>query len=283
VKKLFAILTIILLSLSASAKKNEYKAIMKTGTLEQKYEYAIKCFNEKDYKKTIALLEDVQAGFRGTETAQHIIYYLAQSYIKKKDYESGIHYTESYLASYPRGEYVEECDFMLAYCHYKLSPDFELDQTSTYAAVDQLNKCLLLYPMSDKAADAKIMLEEMKDKLAQRELSNATLYYNLGMYRGNNYRAAVVTATNAMTDYPDCKYIEQFAYIIVKSKYKETMNSTDKMIYERCEDSADECYYFLNEYPDTKYRKEVEKMAATLNKIKVAKQEQTNKKKSTTK
>ncbi len=267
-RKLLAILTILMLTLTATAKKNEYKAIMKSGDNNLKYEYAITCFNNKQYKKTIELLEDIQQYFRGTETAQSITYYLAQSYIKRKDYESAIHYLESYIATYLRGDYLEECNYMLAYCHYKMSPEYELDQTSTYAAIEQLEKCLILFPYNEKAADAKTMLAEMKDKLAQRELSNATLYYNLGMYMGNNYRAAVVTATNAMNDYPDCKYIEQFAYIIVKSKYKETINSAATKLYDRSEDAADECYYFLNEYPDTKHRKEIEKMAEHLLRIK---------------
>ena len=189
------------------------------------------------------------------------------SYVKRKDYESAEHYLTNYLNTYVRGEYVEECNFMLAYCYYKDSPHYELDQTSTEKAIEQLNHCLTLYPTHEKAEDAKVMLSEMLDKLAQRELANATLYYNLGNYRGNNYRAAIVVSQNAMNDYPDCAYIEQFAFIIVRSKYKEAINSNAKKIYIRSEDAWDECYYFLNEFPETKHRKEVERMAAHLEKI----------------
>lgn len=253
-----------------NAEKKEYKEINKSGTYEQKYDLALKLYQKEEYKKVITLLEDVQSAYRGTETAQHIMYYLSVSYIKRKDYDSAIHYLGTYLATYLRGQYLEECSYMLAYCHYKLSPEYELDQTETEAAIDQLEKCLIQYPFNEKAADAKTMLAEMKDKLAKRELSNATLYYNLGNYRGNNYRAAVVTAMNAMNDYPDCAYIEDFAFIIVKAKYKETIESHAEKLGERAEDSWDECYYFLNEYPETKHRKEVEKMAAHLKKIQEA-------------
>jgi outer membrane protein assembly factor BamD len=114
---------------------------------------------------------------------------------------------------------------------------------------------------------AKAMQKELYDKLAEREYLNAKLYYNLGDYRGNNYRAAIVTAQNAMNDYPDSKYIEELAFIIVKSKYHEAIKSVQEKILDRSEDARDECYYFLQEHPESKYVKDAKKMAEHLQKI----------------
>lgn len=275
-KKVVFLILLSFFALSSQAKKNEFAMLMKNPDVNVKYQGAIKYYNEKDYKKAIELFEDIQGAFRGTDAAQDITYYLANCYMQRKDYESSIHYLESYREAYVRGKYLEECNYMLAYCHYKMSPYFELDQTSTYKAIEQLNYCLTMYPMNEKSADAKTMLDELKDKLAKRELANANLYYNLGMYMGNNYRSAVVTAMNAMNDFPDCAYKEEFAFIIVKAKYKETINSVAKKLQERSEDSWDECYYFLNEYPETKHRKEVEKMAEHLKKISSAQSDNIN-------
>ncbi|MCQ2337137.1 MAG: outer membrane protein assembly factor BamD [Paludibacteraceae bacterium] len=266
-KKTVLLILLSVLAASISAKRNELAMLMKHPDVNVKYQGALNYYNNKDYKKALQLFEDIQGAFRGTDQAQDITYYLANCYVQRKDYESAIHYLELYTETYIRGKYLEECHYMLAYCHYKQSPHYELDQTSTVKAVTQLNYCLTMYPSNEKAADAKIMLDEMNDKLAKRELANAKLYYNLGMYMGNNYRAAVVTSMNAMNDFPDCQYKEDFAFIIVKAKYKETLNSVSKKMYERSEDAWDECYYFLNEFPNTTHRKEVEKMAAHLDKI----------------
>ncbi len=267
-KKVALLILLSVLTISVSAKKNAFTMLMKNPDINVKYEGALKYYNEKEYKKAAELFEDIQGAFRGTDTAQDITFYLANCYLQRKDYESAIHYLDSYIEAYVRGKYLEECNYMLAYCHYKMSPHYELDQTSTVKAIEQLNYCLTMYPMNEKSADAQAMLDEMKDKLAKRELANAKLYYNLGMYMGNNYRAAVVTSMNAMNDYPDCKYKEDFAFLIVKSKYKETLNSVAKKLHERSVDAWDECYYFLNEFPDTTHRKEVEKMAEHLQRIK---------------
>jgi outer membrane protein assembly factor BamD len=89
----------------------------------------------------------------------------------------------------------------------------------------------------------------------------------MGNYRGNNYRAAVVTAQNALNDYPNTKYKEDYSIIIVRSKYKEAINSVQEKLKQRSEDALDECYYFSQEYPETKHKKEIEKISAHLEKV----------------
>ena len=57
------------------------------------------------------------------------------------------------------------------------------------------------------------------------------------------------------------------AFIIVKSKYHEAIKSVQEKLLDRCEDARDECYYFIQEHPDSKHQKEVEKMADHLQEI----------------
>ena len=59
-------------------------------------------------------------------------------------------------------------------------------------------------------------MDEMYDKLAQKELYNARLYYNLGSYLGNNYLSCEVTAKNALKNYPSNKYQEEFNWLILE-------------------------------------------------------------------
>jgi outer membrane protein assembly factor BamD len=70
-----------------------------------------------------------------------------------------------------------------------------------------------------------------------------------------------------MNDYPDSKYIDELAFIIVKSKYHEAIKSVQEKILDRSEDARDECYYYMQEHPNSKHQKEVEKMAEHLQKI----------------
>lgn len=266
-RKVLLCILYVMLSGPAVYAASAYSNLLKSNDAELKYNAALDYYEKKQYGKTIALLEDIQQAYRGSEQAEHILYVLANSYYNRKDYYTAAHYFENYVTSYLQSLNFEECQYMLAKCHYMQSPHPELDQTETLEAIERLQIYLNLFPQGGYAVEARTMLAEMYDKLARRELYNAQLYYDLGNYRGNNYRAAVITAHNAMNDFPDSKYKEDFAFIIVNSKYKEAINSVSKKMYNRCEDAWDECHYFLREYPDSKHAKDVEKTARHLKKI----------------
>ena len=89
---------------------------------------------------------------------------------------------------------------------------------------------------------------------------NAKLYYNLGSYfgnctsGGNNYEACVITAQNAINDYPYSNLREEFAILIMKSKFELAHMSVDAKKLQRFQDAEDECYGFINQFPDSKER-----------------------------
>ena len=106
---------------------------------------------------------------------------------------------------------------------------------------------------------------ELQDKLVEKEYLNAKLYYDLGSYfgnctyGGNNYEACVITAQNALNDYPYTSMREDFAILIMKSKYELAQMSVESKKLQRYQDAEDECYGFINEYPDSKERETAEK------------------------
>lgn len=251
----------------AKISSKEYKQIRKSTDNNAKYEFAIKCYEEGDYKKTITLLEDISAAYKGTERSENILYLLSTSHFKKKEYIAAGHHYNTYVNTYLRGSHYTECMFMLAYSYYFQSPEAELDQTATVKAIERFQLFIEAFPYNEQTPLAKQLQAEMYEKLAYRDLKNAQLYYNLGNYRGNNYRAAVVSSQNAINDYPDSKYKEEFSIIIVRAKYKEAINSVLEKLQQRSEDALDECYYFNQEYPESKYAKDVEKIAEHLKRV----------------
>ena len=115
---------------------------------------------------------------------------------------------------------------------------------------------------------AQQRLFDLQDKLVMKELHSAQLYYNLGTYfgnctsGGNNYEACIVTSENALKDYPFMSKREDFSVLIMKSKYELARQSVESKKLERFQDAEDECYGFLNEFPDSKERSLAEKYIA---------------------
>ena len=114
---------------------------------------------------------------------------------------------------------------------------------------------------------------ELQDKLIEKEYLTAKLYYNLGSYFGNcnnggsNYEASIITAQNAVKDYPYTKKREQFILLIMKGKFGLAQQSIEEKKLERFRDAEDECYGFLNEFPDSKDKALAEKYIAECKKI----------------
>lgn len=240
------------------ASCTEYTKVMKSHDVDYKYEYAKKAYEQKKYMQAIQILQQVYTPLRGTANGEESLYLLAMSYYQNKDYDNSNLYFKTYYTRYPKGKFAEQARFYSGYGFYLDSPDPQLDQTYTLKAIEELKNFIEFFPKSEKVPEAREAIFAMQDKLTLKELQNAQLYYNLGNFMGNNYRSAIIVAENALKTYPFSKYKEDFEFLILKSKFQEARQSVAEKMAERYNDVIDEYYSFINNYPETKNRKEAE-------------------------
>lgn len=253
--KKFIILLSVTLVLTACG---EYNKVMKSTDYNYKFEYAKKAFEAGQYTQAYTLLEDVVTVFKGTDKAEESLYLLGLSYYENKEYMTAGTYFKNYYQHYPRGQYAELARYYAGYGYYLDSPDPQLDQSETLKAIEELQAFLDYFPTSDKVAIAQNAIFELQDKLVLKELENAQLYYNLGNYMGNNYESAVITAKNAIKEYPYSKYKEQLEMLVLKARYREASESVEEKKEERFRTVIDEYYSFINDYPNSTMRKEAD-------------------------
>ena len=245
----------------------EYQKLLKSRDPEVKYQAALQYFNNKQYVKAQTLLDDVTAYYKGTERSEDVLAYLARCYMGQKAYESASDYYQAYIRNYPKGKYATEAYFQVGHCQYLDSPDARLDQTITKNAITAFQLFVELYPESPYAEQAYTEMSELYDKLALKELKSAQLYYNLGSYLGNNYLSCEIVAKNALKDYPSNIYREDFSWLILQAKYQQMINSFEEKKLDRARETQDEYYNFITEYPESKHRKEADKMLQQIKKI----------------
>lgn len=236
----------------------EYNKVLKSKDYEYRFDYAKRAFNERKFTQAATVLETTYTPLRGTPNGEEALFLLAMSYFENKDYLNSGLYFKTYYSRYPRGKFAELARFYSGYGYYLDSPDPQLDQSQTIKAIEELQGFLDYYPNSDRISIAQNAIFEMQDKLTLKELQNAQLYYNLGNYLGNNYESAIITAQNALKNYPYSKYREDFELLILKSKYQEARLSVDEKKADRYRDVIDEYYSYTNNFPDTKNRKEAD-------------------------
>lgn len=249
---IFYLITTIILLTSCG----EYNKLIKSQDYKLKYDYAQKYYVAGKYSKAQALFEQIEPMYKGTKTGEEALYLLADCYYKRKDYMMASTYFTKYYTVYPRGQYTEKARFYSGYSLYKNIPDAKLDQSETYKAIQELQLFREYFPESPKKEEAENLLFELQDHLAYKSLLNARLYYNLGDYMGNNFLSAIITAQNALKEYPETRYKQEFSIIILRSKMAIAENSVKERQDERYREVVDEYYAFTNDYPESSYQKE---------------------------
>ena len=265
----FSISTALLLSSCA----NEFNNVYKSNDWTFRYEFAKEKFAQHKFTQASTLFGDMINVMKGTDNAEECLFLYGLSAFNDKDYESAADIFKKYHATYPKGDYAEQASFLVGESLYNCSPEPRLDQSETYSAMRAYQDFMDIYPLSSKKETAQNRLYELQDKLVEKELHSAKLYYNLGTYfgnctsGGNNYEACIVTSQNVLKDYPYTTLREDFATLIMKSKYQLAASSVEAKRMERYQDAEDECYGFINEYPDSKERALAEKYIAKCKKV----------------
>lgn len=260
-----------LLLLTGCAK--EFNTVYKSTDFRYKYEYAKESFALGKYQRATTLLQELIVPEKGSQDAQECLYMLGMAEYMCQDYETAAETFKKYCKSYPRGQYAEMSKYYIGQSLFMSTPEPRLDQTETVSAISAFQEYLDLYPDAKYKDLAQDKLFQLQDKLVQKELYSAELYYNLGSYfgncgnGGNNYEACIVTSQNAIKDYPYTSKREQFATLIMKSKYHLAEQSVEARKLERYQDAEDECYGFINEFPDSKERKTAEEYIEKCKKI----------------
>ncbi|MBQ2403568.1 MAG: outer membrane protein assembly factor BamD [Prevotella sp.] len=266
------VIYIIFATLLFTSCAQEFNAVYKHTDYEYKYEFAKQCFARGKYTQASTLLGELITIFKGTDRAEESLYIYAMSLYKDGDYEAASDSFKRCYTSYPKGMYTESAYFYAAESLYESSPEPRLDQTPTMAAIKAYQDFLDIFPHTKRRSETHERMIALQDKLVMKEYHSAKLYYNLGTYFGNcltggsNYEACIITAENALKDYPYMSIREDFALLIMKSKFYLAENSVESKRQERYQNAEDECYGFLNEYPESKERDTAEKYIAVCKK-----------------
>ncbi len=233
---------------------SNYNKLLKSSDYNKKYEAAMKYYDNKEYSKALALLEELVSVYRGTNKAEKIMYYYAYATYSMGDYLLAGYHFENFVKTFPASDKSEECSFMYAYCYYLESPRYSLDQTDTKNAIKELQLFINKYPESTRKEECNNLITKLRQKLERKNYEIAKQYYFL-----YDYKAAIVSFENLMKEFPDTKYREELMFLIIKSNYLYASKSIDKKKIERLKSTVEAYNKFISYYPESsKYNKEAE-------------------------
>ncbi|MFK7953382.1 MAG: outer membrane protein assembly factor BamD, partial [Ekhidna sp.] len=244
----FLILLILVVGLAGCSK---FRKIMKSGDWKTKYEAAIEYYNAEDYRRATELFEDILPIIRGTAEAEKGNFYIAYCYYHQQQYVLSAYHFQEFVNIYGRSEYVLEASYMNAYSLYLQSPDYELDQTSTYEAIGAMQSFINKYPTSEYAQEADKTIDLMQIKLERKAYETCKLYFKL-----RRYKSGLVVYENFKNDFPDSNFNEEVAYLNVKTAYDLAKQSIYTKQEERFKTAIEFYTGFVDKYPNSDYLKE---------------------------
>ena len=269
----FSLVGLILLMSSCASK---YSKILNSKDNEYRIKMANKYYEDKKYAHAEELYQDLFPYLRGTPRYEDAFYKFAYSAYYLKDYTSASLAFQQFMENFPNSSLVPNANYMQGYCLFLSSPKAELDQSATVKAIGLLKAFINNYPKSEKAADAKKLIEECNKKLETKEYLSAQLYYDLGYFKASHLYFDLL-----LSDYPASENADQYMYMIARSSYEYAKVSVPGAQQERYEQTVVDCTNFLGQFPDSKFKEKATQMKSDavkqLEKYKKLPNEQTQK------
>ncbi|MCK9423258.1 MAG: outer membrane protein assembly factor BamD [Bacteroidales bacterium] len=239
---------VLIFGLLFSLSSCKFQKLLKSGSVDEKYESAVKLYNEKDYSRALQLFDQLAGAMRATDKSQKISYYYAYCYFNQKDYTLASYYFKRYTTNFPNTPEAEECAYMSAYCNFLNSPEYSLDQTITYEALKDLQLFVNTYPGSKRVSECNDIIDKLREKLELKDYRLTKLYYRM-----DDYAAAIVGLNNILKEYPDTPHKEEILFLVFKSYHKFAKESIEEKKKERYSKAITAYKEFVAQYPESQF------------------------------
>jgi outer membrane protein assembly factor BamD len=266
-----SVLVLLMPLLILAACNTQFNKVLKSKDFEYKLKKADEYFAKKNYKNAEELYVELFAVFKGTEKFEELYYKYAYCSFYQKNYADAENLFKGFLEVFPNSTKAEEVAYMHAYTFYLQSPNAELEQINTSKAIGMMQSFINTYPNSPRIKDANEIIAKGRGKLELKEYKTAQLYYNL-----QQYRAAGISFSNLLNNYPESNKGEDYMLMAIKSYYEFAKLSIYDKQEERYQKVSAEYFDFADRYPESKMLKEAENYKnLSLNNIKLIQNEQT--------
>jgi outer membrane protein assembly factor BamD len=239
---------------------SDYQKIARSEDSSLKYTKAVEYYEKGDYDKALTLFESLSTYFRNTPRGEVVDFDLANSYFQTGQYQLAAYQFRTFAEENPTSQRADEANYMYAYSLYMQSPKSDLDQSSTSQAINGFQDYLNKFPDSKHVEEINQHIDELRNKLEQKDIDNAYLYFKI-----EDYKSAVWALRNVVQQYPTSKKREWLEYLIIRSAYELAQNSVQAKQEERMQQTL--AYYndFRERYPVSEYDGELKKIIKNTN------------------
>ena len=249
-------ITILLGLLAVAACSSRYETLLSSNDVDAKYAAAMDFFQNKKYQKAAQLFESMSVLTSGTERDDTVQYYWGLSNYRYKDYYTAESNFKRFLENFPQSPFAEDARFLQLDCMYRGTYRYELDQAPTRTCLAAIAEYERAYSGDTPHVNAcQAMKADLHERLDRKAYEGAKLYYKM-----EDYLAARVALRNVLKDNSENQYREDILYYTAMSSYHYARLSVTAKQKERYLVFSDDYLNFVSEYPESKYRRELDVM-----------------------
>ncbi len=239
-----------------SASCDGVNKALKTNDPQYVYEQALKFYGEEKWRQASDLFTACRHVYVGSPREDSLSFYNAHCKFKDRNWDEASMMLDEFRRKFGRSPFIEDAEGMYALCYFYMSPGPQRDQSVTTEAIIAITEFQSRYPNSDKREQFDEMLDILTERLMEKSYLNAYTYYKIG-----RYKSAIVAFKNSLKQYPESHRKEDIMYYTTLSAYRLAANSIESKQVDRYLATLDYYFSFISEYPESKYRKELENIA----------------------
>ena len=187
---------------------------------EQYYNYVYQLYNDGDYEMAIQEFQSFLLQYSGSAFNDDAQYYLGMTYFKRGQYLLSAYEFSKLIRNIPASPFVPDAQFMLGESYFQLSPPYQLDQTYTKKAIEELQAFIDFFPTNKKVEEVEQKIKTLNEKLAQKDYQSALIYEKM------EYSIAAIKSYNAVAEtYHDTKFAPLSLYNKIKLEIKKGLNN----------------------------------------------------------
>jgi outer membrane protein assembly factor BamD len=240
-KKIFLLLliSVILWSCGSSVDTS-------TLTAEQHLDYAKQLMTDEEYEDAVREYQSILLQYAGNAVNDDAQYFLGFTYYKREQYLLAAYEFSKLIRDIPTSEFVQDAQFMLGESYYQLSPNYQLEQSYTKKAIEELQAFIEYFPLHPKVPEAEKKIDELYAKYAEKEFNSAKIYEKMEYYTAAIDYYEMVKDTYHDSQYAPLAHYSLIKLLVLKNKNDEALRNIADYIRKYPDDSRVEELKELN-------------------------------------
>jgi outer membrane protein assembly factor BamD len=162
------------------------------------FQHGMERLRDEDWSGAIAAFERFTLTFPAHARVAEARFRIGEAYAGRGEYVTAAMEFNRLASDFPAGPWADDARFAVCEAYYELSPAPPRDQEYTATAVDHCRSLVLYYPESEYVPRAEAMMDELINKLAEKDFDTAEYYF-----RRRAYHSANIYYEGVATDYSE--------------------------------------------------------------------------------